>query len=63
MMAASICGIDIELRCLYIRKPFEKECPDRDSEKCLHCKWSEVSLSGKDFRKLINVYTKEIGKE
>lgn len=63
MIAMSRFGISINYRCIYLRKPFEKKCPHRDTEKCFKCKYGVAELAAKDATKLLEVYTKQMTQE
>lgn len=49
-------GITIEYKCIYLRKPFERKCKDRETDKCLKCKYGMAEMSAKDATKLLDWY-------
>lgn len=51
-IAISRNGISVSYRCYHL-PGHGKRCPDKDTDKCLTCKYSKAEMSGRDATRLL----------
>lgn len=60
IIALSQFGISIIYTCYNLKLKRGKKCPDKNTNKCMKCKYCKAELSAVDATKLLNSYSKRI---
>ena len=60
IIAFSQFGISITYTCYNLKLKRGKKCPDKNTNKCMKCKFCKAEMSATDATKLLNNYSKRI---
>lgn len=51
-------GISVTYTCRWLKKIWEKKCPDADTDKCLTCRYCIAEIPARDATRLLNSYAR-----